>query len=133
MVGKANVAKHFMPDPKPYYYDDPNSFFPKKNNGEKFHIFFRNDDSKTYLAELSIYKSGHIEITNIPAKKNFKFDELNELKSVLETGRVWLVAIPSRGIPARELRSRHHCQLVLVISKGFNLPSLQLNEHVASS
>lgn len=81
MVGKANVAKHFMPDPKPYYYDDPNSFFPKKISGEKFHIFFRNDDSKTYLTELSIYKSGHIEITNLPSKKVFKFDQLNELTS----------------------------------------------------
>jgi hypothetical protein len=44
-------------------------------------MFFRNDDDKTYLAELSIYKSGHIEITNIPAKKVFKFDELTELTS----------------------------------------------------
>jgi hypothetical protein len=87
MVGKANVAKHFMPDPKPYYYDDPNSFLPKKHNGEKFHFFFRNDDSKTYLAELSLFKSGHIEITNLPAKKIFSFDELNELtgKGIITT------------------------------------------------
>lgn len=80
MIGKVNVAKHSMStNPKPYYYDDRNSLFPKKNNGEKFHVFFRNDDSKTYLAELSLYKSGHIEITNLPVKKTFKFDELNKL------------------------------------------------------
>lgn len=78
-VGKASVAKHFIPDPKPYYYDDPNSFFPKKINGEKFNIFFRNDDKNTYLAELAIYKNGQIEITNIPTKKTFKFDNLEEL------------------------------------------------------
>jgi hypothetical protein len=78
-VGEASVAKHFIPEPKPYYYDDPTSFFPQKINGSKFCIFFRNDDGKTYLAELSIYKSGHIEITNIPIKKVFAFDELNEL------------------------------------------------------
>jgi len=81
MVGKANVAKHFLPNPKPYYYNDPQAFFPKKINGEKFHIFFRNDDSKTYLAELSIYGSGYIEITNLPKKKVFKFDELEGLAS----------------------------------------------------
>lgn len=78
-VGKVSVAKHFMPDPKPYYYNDPNSFLPNKINGEKFHIFFRNDNSQTYLAELSLYKSGHIEITNLPEKKTFRFEQINEL------------------------------------------------------
>jgi len=87
MVGKANVAKHFIPDPKPYHFDDPNSFFPKKISGEKFHFFYRSDDTKTYLAELSLYKSGHIELSNLPTKKTFKFEELNELieKGILAT------------------------------------------------
>lgn len=79
MVGKANVAKHFIPTPKPYYFDDPKSFFPNRINGEKFHFFYRNDDNKTYLAELSIYKSGNIEITNLPKKKIYKFEDLNDL------------------------------------------------------
>lgn len=79
MVGKANVAKHFIPTPKPYYFDDPKSFFPNRINGEKFHFFYRNDDNKTYLAELSIYKSGNIEITNLPKKKIHKFEDLNDL------------------------------------------------------
>ena len=79
LVGKANVAKHFIPDPKPYHLDDPNCFFPKKINGEKFHFFYRDNDSKTYLSELSIYKSGYVEITNLPTKRAFKFEELNEL------------------------------------------------------
>lgn len=79
IVGKANVAKHFIPDPKPYHFDDPNSFFSKKINGEKFHFFYRDNDTKTYLAELSIYKSGYVEITNLPTKRPFKFEEINEL------------------------------------------------------
>ena len=45
---------------------------------EKFDIFFRATDGKTYLATLSIYKSGHVEITNIPSKMVFQFDELDE-------------------------------------------------------
>ncbi|WP_121811071.1 DUF7638 domain-containing protein [Mucilaginibacter kameinonensis] len=77
-IGKANIAKHFIPNPKPYYYEDPNSFVPRKISGEKFHFFFRNDDEKTYLAELSIYKNGHVEITNLPVKKTLKFEELND-------------------------------------------------------
>lgn len=87
MVGKANVAKHFISEPKPYHFDDPNSFFPKKINGEKFNFFYRNDDDKTYLAELSIYKSGYIEITNLPTKKIYKFEDLDELteKGILTT------------------------------------------------
>jgi hypothetical protein len=87
MIGKANVAKHFIPSPKPYYYEDPNSFFPNKINGEKFHFFFRNDDGKTYLTELSLYPNGHLEITNLPTKKTFRFDELKELteKCILTT------------------------------------------------
>lgn len=78
-IGKAEVAKHFIPNAKPYYYDDPSSFLPKKVSGKKFHFFFRNDDEKTYLAELSLYKSGHIEITNLPVKKTYKFEELKNL------------------------------------------------------
>jgi hypothetical protein len=79
VVGKANVAKHFIPTPKPYHIDDPCSFFPRKINGEKFHFFYRNSDNKTYLAELSLYKSGHVEITNLPEKKILKFEDINEL------------------------------------------------------
>ncbi|MFV8328463.1 hypothetical protein [Flavobacterium sp. ZS1P14] len=79
MVGKANVTKHFMPKPKPYHFDDPNSFFPNRINGEKFNFFYRNDDNKTYLAELSVYKSGNIEITNLPKRKIFKFEDLDDL------------------------------------------------------
>lgn len=79
MVDKVNVAKHIIPRPKPYHFDDPKSFFPKRINGEKFHFFYRNEDNKTYLAELSIYKSGNIEITNLPKKKIYKFEDLNKL------------------------------------------------------
>ena len=79
LAGNVKIAKHFLTDPKPFYYEDQNSPFPKRINGEKFHIFFRDHDEKTYLAELSIYKSGHIEITNVPEKKVFKFDELEQL------------------------------------------------------
>lgn len=87
MVGKTNVKKHSMPNPKPYHLDDPNSFLPSKISGEKFNFFYRNEDSKTYLAALSLYKSGHIEITNIPTKQILKFEELVELmeKGVITT------------------------------------------------
>jgi len=87
LIGKATVAKHFMPDPKPYHFDGPNSFFPRKISGEKFHFFYRSEDDKTYLAELSLFKSGRIEITNIPTKKIFKFEELKDLinKEILTT------------------------------------------------
>lgn len=79
MVGKVNVGKHCITTPKPYHFDDQNSFFPNRINGEKFHFFYRNDDNKTYLAELSIYKSGKIEITNLPKKKTYKFEDLDNL------------------------------------------------------
>lgn len=79
MVGKVNVAKHFIPTPNPYHFDEPSSFFPKRINGEKFNFFYRNENDKTYLAELSIYKSGNIEITNLPKKKIYKFENLDDL------------------------------------------------------
>ena len=100
-IGKANVAKHFIPNPKPYYYEDPNSFLPRKISGEKFQLFFRNDDDKTYLAELSIYKNGHIEITNLPVKKTLKFDEIS--------GYV------DRGIITTELKIN---EMVIVLNLG---------------
>ncbi len=79
IVGKASVAKHFIPEPKPYYNEDPDSILPKRISGEKFHVFFRNDDGKTYLSELSIYKSGQVEITNLPEKKIFEFKDIEDL------------------------------------------------------
>lgn len=78
-VGNVNVAKHSTTTALPYHYDDPNSSFRKRINGEKFHFFYRNDDNKTYLAELSIYKSGYIEITNLPKKKIHKLEDLDAL------------------------------------------------------
>lgn len=92
MIGKVSVAKHLSLNPKPYYYDNPNSFLSKRNEGEKFHIFYRNDDSKTYLAQLSIYQTERIEITNLPTKKIFQFDDLkilinnNQLTTELNIG-----------------------------------------------
>lgn len=79
MIGKSSVAKHSSLNSKPYYYDNPDSFLSKRNEGEKFHVFYRNDDTKTYLAELSLYKTGKIEITNLPVKKTFKFEEIKDL------------------------------------------------------
>lgn len=77
-IGEVNVSKHFSPDAIPYYcHKDPNSFFPSIINGKKFPFFFRNDDRKTYLVDLSIYQSGYIEITNLPTKKVLNFDELD--------------------------------------------------------
>lgn len=79
MIGKVNFAKHSIPDATPYHFDDPNSFLPNKIYGNKFHFFYRNDDEKTYLAELSIYKDRYVEITNLPSKKIYKFEDLKEL------------------------------------------------------
>jgi len=86
MFGTLAVAKHSMPSPKPYYSEKPDSYFSKRINGEKFHILFR-EDNKTYLSELSLYKNGLVEITNIPTKKSFKFEDLKELatKGVIAT------------------------------------------------
>ncbi|RYD52787.1 MAG: hypothetical protein EOP52_01170 [Sphingobacteriales bacterium] len=76
---KVKVTKHSTPDPKPYHLDDPNSFFPDKLTGEKFRFFYRNDDTKTYLVELSIYKNGRVEITSLPERKIYQFEELDAL------------------------------------------------------
>ncbi len=81
MIGKVNVSKHISPTAKPYHIENPESFLSQKVNGEKFNIFFRNEDNKTYLAALSVYKSGRIEITNIPLKEIFKVDDLKHLIS----------------------------------------------------
>lgn len=87
LMGKVNVGKHSPFNSSPYYLEDQASAFPKKNNGESFHFFFRNDDEKTYLADLSLYKNGRIEITNLPTKKIFDFADLNDLsiKGLLTT------------------------------------------------
>ncbi|MEN2413064.1 DUF7638 domain-containing protein [Flavobacterium mesophilum] len=79
LVGEVRVAKHPYTNFTPYYLENPESIFPNQINGERFYIFYINDDKKTYLAELSIYKNGQIEITNIPKKKIFKFDDLKTL------------------------------------------------------
>ena len=78
-IGKASVAKHFIPSPKPYHYDNPESILPNKVNGEKFHFFFRNNDDKTYLTELSIYTNGRVELTNLPSKIVLDISDVKDL------------------------------------------------------
>ncbi|WP_324027519.1 hypothetical protein QSV08_06120 [Maribacter sp. BPC-D8] len=78
-IGKVDVAKHFDPSPKPYHYDDLDSILPNKVNGEKFHFFYRINDNKTYLTELSIYESGRVELTNLPTKKVINFSDVKNL------------------------------------------------------
>ena len=87
LLGKVNISKHSSPDPSPYYSEDPSSHFTNKFYGEKFHIYYRNDNTKTYLVDLSLYKSGHIEITNLPNKLTFKFEDLFKLteKGIITT------------------------------------------------
>lgn len=91
-IGKVQVAKHSLPDPKPYYLSDPNAIFPRKIHGEKFNVFYREMDAKTYLAEMSLFQDGHVELSNLPGKKTFKFQELEQLadtgtiKTELKTG-----------------------------------------------
>ncbi|WP_374172688.1 hypothetical protein [Flavobacterium tructae] len=87
MIGKVNVSKHFMPNPKPYHLEDSSSLFSEKKYGVKFHLFYRSDDAKTYLVELSLYQSGRIELCNLPIRKILNFEELDELakKGVLTT------------------------------------------------
>ena len=84
-IDGANVAIFNMVNPEPYYISKANKIFPERTSGEKFHIFFRNDDEKLYLSELTIYKNGHVEITNLPQKETFEF---SELKNLIERQRI---------------------------------------------
>ncbi|PSK87446.1 DUF7638 domain-containing protein [Taibaiella chishuiensis] len=78
-VGNINVAKHSIPDAKPFYLDNPGTVFPDRIHGAQFHCFYRDTDTKTYLAQLSLYESGRIEITNLPGQKVFSFEDIREL------------------------------------------------------
>jgi len=78
-IGNVNVSIFSEPNPKPYYTPDPNNIFSEKIGGENFNIFFRADDSKIYLADLSIFKNGHVEIANLPRTQFLDFSQIRIL------------------------------------------------------
>ncbi len=78
-IGHVTVSIFAEPNPKPYYISNNQRIFPERTNGEKFYIFFRDIDNKLYLAELSIFKNGHVEITSLPQKRSFGFSDIRSL------------------------------------------------------
>lgn len=79
IVNGVNVAKHAIPNMRPYHFDAADSSLSNRVYGEKFNFFYRSSDAKAYLVNLSVYKSGKIEITNLPQKKILKIEDLDSL------------------------------------------------------
>jgi len=76
VIEGVNVSRFGIPDSKPYYVTIEHTYFPKRTGGKGFDIFFRHSDAKLYLAELSIYPDGRIEITHLPEKEILDFSDL---------------------------------------------------------
>jgi hypothetical protein len=89
-IGHVNVAIFPMPNPQTYYFSKEDPIFSQRTQGKSFYIFFRDDDSKLYLATISIFKNGHAEITGLPDKKSF---ELNNIQKLIDEKRL-LTHIP---------------------------------------
>lgn len=79
IVGNVRVSALAMPNPKPYYEYGESKIFPERIKGKNLNIFYRSEDHKLYLAQLSIFVDGKIEIANIPEKKYFTIDQVEEL------------------------------------------------------
>jgi len=78
-IGNVEVSTFGIPNAKPYYISGNKGVFAEKTSGESFNIFFRDDDNKIYLAALSIFKDGHVELNCIPTKKSFEFTDIKTL------------------------------------------------------
>jgi hypothetical protein len=78
-VGNANYSIFGFPKPKTYYLTTENRILQEKKLGESIYLFYRADDEKLYLAQLSVFEDGKIELTNIPEKQVFELSELKKL------------------------------------------------------
>lgn len=79
MVGNVRVSALAMPNPIPYYESGESKIFPERIKGKNLYIFYKSEDNKLYLAQLSIFVDGKIELANIPEKKYFTIDQLEKL------------------------------------------------------
>ncbi|MBL7785312.1 MAG: hypothetical protein JNM36_05360 [Chitinophagales bacterium] len=70
---KISVKPYNVPTPKPYHMTSTNRIL-----GEKFVVFFRHSDQKTYIADLCLYPNKRVEISNLPTKQIIEFGQLVE-------------------------------------------------------
>ncbi len=63
----------------PYYIPNPEWAFPQKSFGEGFYIIYWDEDSYYYLAEMTIYKDGYVEFTNMPYLRSCRFKDIATL------------------------------------------------------
>lgn len=79
VINGVNVSTFSSPNPVPYYEKGESKIFPDRIKGKHLYIFYRADDNKLYLGQLSIFRDGQIEIANIPKKIRFNVNDLEEL------------------------------------------------------
>lgn len=78
-INNVNVSVFPVPNAQPYYIAKEMGYFSEREIGSGFNVFFRDDDARLYLAELSIYKNGRVEITHILQKKVFDLLQIQKL------------------------------------------------------
>ena len=84
-IGKTRISKHSLPSPTPFYRHENSSYWPQRMDSAKFWVFYRDDDQKVYLTDLSIYKNARVEITKLPKRLVLQFDQLPQW---VENGRI---------------------------------------------
>lgn len=79
LIGTVQVSRFSSPNPLSFYISKQHEVFPERTNGKRFTIFFRDEDEKLYLTDISIFKNGHVEIAQLPSKREFQFSDLKKL------------------------------------------------------
>jgi hypothetical protein len=79
LIGKVQVSRFSSPNPLSFYISKQHEVFPERTNGKRFTVFFREEDERVYLTDISIFKNGHVEITQLPSKREFQFSDLQKL------------------------------------------------------
>lgn len=78
-IGNVNYSIFGFPKPKTYYLITQNKILQEKKLGKSIYLFYRAKNEKLYLAQLSVFEDGNIEITNIPEKQIFNLSDLPTL------------------------------------------------------
>ena len=78
-VNGVNTSKLGFSSPEPYYVSSEIGVHKETIEGNKFTIFFRDEDDQFYLSQMSIFKDGLVHFNDIPNSKSYKFADIRKL------------------------------------------------------
>ena len=99
-------------EPRPYYYKEPDWEDSDMVFGKSMYMIYQEDDGKFYLTEMTIYINGHVEFTNLPILRSYKFEDIAKLIADKKLGT---------SVPLGERLNIHNLGSFKIANQDYNL------------